>query len=111
MNGTTWVLPCSLVPSPTNIICEAVYSFALNQGHTIWINDVECITLGHGFKEDIIRHVYYGTERIIEDLRIMDGQQQCTGFIEMQPKWVIRNKRTGLVNGIRQPENIDSIDN
>ncbi|CAM4905461.1 unnamed protein product [Rotaria socialis] len=110
LNGTTWVFPCSLVPSPTNIACEAVYSFALEQGHTVWINDIECITLGHGFKEDIARHVYYGTERIIEDLRIMDGQQQCTGFIEIEPKWVIRNKRMGLVNGIRQPENIDSID-
>ncbi|CAF2924759.1 unnamed protein product [Rotaria sp. Silwood2] len=111
LNGITWILPCSLVPSPTNITCDAVYSFALDQGHTIWINDIECVTLGHGFKEDIVRHVYYGSERVIEDLRIMDGEQNCTGFIEIQPKWLIRNKRTGLVNGIRQPENIDIISN
>ncbi|CAF0990373.1 unnamed protein product [Rotaria sordida] len=111
LNGVTWVLPCSLVSCPTNIICEAVYSFALDQGHTIWVNDIECVTLGHGFKEDIVRHIYYGSERVIEDLRIMDGQQNCTGFIEIQSKWVIRNKRTGLVNGIRQPENIDIISN
>jgi hypothetical protein len=65
---------------------------------------VECVSLGHGFKEDIVRHVYYGSERVIEDLRTMDGQQKCTGFIQIQSKWVMRNKRTGLVNGIRQPQ-------
>jgi len=109
LNGIQWIFPCSLVSSPTNIICDAVYSFALDKGHTIWINDIECITLGHDFKEDIVRHSYYGNQRVIEDLRILDEQQKCTGFIEIQPKWMIRNKRTGLVNGIRQSQNIDII--
>jgi len=109
LNGVEWILPCSLIPSPTTIVCESVYSFALTEGHTIWINDVECVTLGHGFKEDIVRHVYYGSERVIEDLRIMDGEQKCTGFIEIEPKWVMRNKRTGLVKGIRKAQIIGLI--
>ena len=109
LNGLQWIFPCSLVSSPTNVECEAVYSFALDQGHTIWINDIECVTLGHGFKEDIVRHAYYGTQRVIEDLRFFDGQQKCTGLIEIQSKWIIRNKRTGLVNGIRQPQNMNII--
>ena len=70
----------------------------------MWINDVECVTLGHGFKEDIVRHVYYGSDRVIEDLRVMDGEQECNGFIEIKPSWVTRNKRTGRVNGIRQAQ-------
>ena len=86
--------------------CEAVYSFALDQGHTMWTNDVECVTLGHGFKEDIVRHAYYGTDRVLEDLRLMDGQQNCTGLIEIQVNWVIRDKRTGLASVIQQPPNI-----
>jgi len=109
LNGIEWIFPCSLVSSSTNILCEAVYSFALNEGHTIWINDVECVALGHEFKEDIVRHAYYGSKRVIEDLRILDGEQQCTGFIEIQPKWIVRNKRTGLVNSIRQPQNSEII--
>lgn len=86
-----------------------MYSFALNQGHTVWVNDIECVTLGHGFQEDVVRHAYYGTERVIEDLRIMDGQQNCTGVIEMRSKWVKRNKWTNLVCAIRQPENLDFV--
>jgi len=92
-----------------NILCEAVYSFALNQEHTIWVNDIECVTLGHDFKEDIVRHSYYGSKHIIEDLRILDGKQQCTGFIEIQSSWIMRNKQTGLVNSIRQPQNSEMI--
>jgi len=111
LNGIEWIHPCSLVPSTTKITCEAVYSFALNEGHTIWINDIECVTLGHEFKEDIVRHSYYGSKRVIEDLRILDGEQECTGFIEIEPKWIVRNKRTGLVNGIRQIQNSDMISN
>jgi hypothetical protein len=111
LNGSQWIYPCSLVSSPTTITCEAVYSFALDEGHTIWINDIECVTLGHEFKEDIVRHGYYGSKRVIEDLRIMDGEQECTGYIEIQPKWITRNKRTGLVHGIRQPQSIDNNSN
>jgi len=86
-----------------------VYSFALDQGHTIWVNDIECVTLGHEFKEDIVRHTYFGSKRVIEDLRILDEEQQCTGFIEIQSTWIMRNERTGLVHNIRQPQNSEII--
>jgi hypothetical protein len=69
----------------------------------MWVNDIQCVTMGHGFKADIVRHAYYGTDRVVEDLCLMDGQQNCTGFIEIQVNWVMRDKQTGLVNGIRQP--------
>jgi len=79
-------IPCSFVPSPTDVLCDAVYSFALDERHTIWVNDIECITLGHGFQDDIVRHRYDGTQRVIEDLRFLDGQGKCTGLIEIQSK-------------------------
>lgn len=104
MNDNKWIFPCSLVPSPTNIVCEEVYSFALDQGHTVLVNDIECATLGHEFKEDIVRHGYYGSKRVIEDLKVLDQGQRCTGFIEIEPTWIMRNQRTGLVCSIRQPQ-------
>lgn len=80
-----------------------MYSFALDQHHTIWVNNVECVTLGHGFMEDVVRHTYYGTDRVLKDLSLMDEQQNCTGMIEVQPNWIKRDKRTELVNGIKMP--------
>lgn len=111
LNGLQWIFPCSLVTAPTDVLCDAVYSFALDHGHTVWINDVECVTLGHGFQDDIVRHRYYGTERVIEDLRCLDGEGKCTGVIEIQSEWLVRNKRTGLIHGIRRPVNNNLISN
>jgi len=100
LNGVQWVHPCSIHPS-TDIICESVFSFALDKGHTVLVNDVECITLGHGFKDDVLRHNYYGTHRIIEDLRLLDSQQNANGLVRIQINDIQRNKRTGLVNRIQ----------
>jgi hypothetical protein len=94
-------MPCSLVSSPSEISCDAVYNFALDQGHTMLVNDVECVTLGHRFKEDVVRHVYYGSQRVIEDLQRLDLEQNNTGFIEIDEAILVRNKQTGLVSGLQ----------
>lgn len=95
-----WIMPSSLVSSPSEIFCDAVYNFALDQGHTVLVNDVECVTLGHGFKEDVVRHTYYGSERVIEDLRRLDFEQNNAGFIEISEEILVRNRQTGLVIGL-----------
>jgi len=69
----------------------------LDREHTIWVNDIECVTLGHQFQDDIVRHNYYGSQRVIEDLRKLDGEQFCTGYIEIQPTWIIRNPQTNRI--------------
>ncbi|CAF3169117.1 unnamed protein product [Rotaria socialis] len=99
--GQQWVMPCSLVSAPTEISCEEVYNFALDQGHTVVVNDIECVTLGHGFKEDVVRHNYYGTQRVIDDLRQLDFEQHNSGIIEVTEEVLIRNKHSGLVTGLR----------
>ena len=94
-------MPCSLVSAPTEIPCEEVYNFALDQGHTVIVNDIECVTLGHGFKDDIVRHSYYGTQRVIEDLRQLDCEQNNSGIIEITEDVLMRNQQTGLVHGLK----------
>ena len=95
-------MPCTLVSAPTEISCEEVYNFALDQGHTLLVNNVECVTLGHSFKEDVVRHSYYGTQRVIQDLRRLDFEQNNFGIIEITEETLIRNEQTGLVSGLRQ---------
>lgn len=92
-------MPCSLVSSPSEIDCDAVFNFALDQGHTVLVNNVECVTLGHGFQEDVVRHSYYGSQRVIEDLRKIDLQQNRTGLIEITEGALVRSRQTGLVTG------------
>lgn len=96
-----WIMPCSLASAPTEITCEEVYNFALDQGHTVLVNNVECVTLGHGFKDDIVRHSYYGTKRVIEDLCRLDNQQKNSGIIKITADDLVRNQISGLVTGVK----------
>ena len=36
--------------------CEYVYNFVLSRGHVLIVGGVECVTLGHGFREEGVRH-------------------------------------------------------
>ncbi|CAF2321511.1 unnamed protein product [Rotaria sp. Silwood2] len=99
-----WIMPCSLVSSPNEISCEAKYNFVLDKDHTVLVNDVECVTLGHGFKEDVVRHSYYGSQKVINDLQRLNLEQNNGGFIEITEKMLVRNIKTGLVNGLQSQQ-------
>lgn len=49
--------------------CEAVYNFILENGNSLDINGICCATLAHGIKGKNIEHEYFGTEKIVEDLK------------------------------------------
>ncbi len=72
--------------------CEEVHSFALDQGHTVFANDIEYVILGHRFIDDVIRDTYYRTKRIIGNLRRFDIEQTNLEIIAMTEEVPIRNK-------------------
>lgn len=53
--------------------CAEVYNLVLDTDHIVVVNGIGCVTLGHGFKGDVVNHDYYGTSRVIDDLRSQDG--------------------------------------
>ncbi|CAF3988251.1 unnamed protein product, partial [Rotaria sordida] len=55
----------------------------------------------HGFKEDVVRHSYYGSERVINDLERLNLEQNNGGLIEITEKMLIRNIKSGLVDGLQ----------
>lgn len=77
--------------------CEAVYSFVLEQGNTMMINGMECITLGHNLEGDVVGHPYFGSQKVIEDLKKFKGWN--SGLIEFKEGCMIKNPETGLVCG------------
>ena len=77
-----------------------VYNFALETGHCLAIGGYEACTLGHGFDESaVVRHAYYGTARVIEDLK--STGQWAAGRVELTLEDVQRGK-AGLVTGMRR---------
>lgn len=63
-----WVFPGD-IKEP--IICStgSIITLVLDNHHVGFINGYPCIMLGHGFTDGILDHPYYGTERVIDDLK------------------------------------------
>jgi len=91
-----WYFPCSL-QSPVNTKCDAVYSFVLDCHHSMIINGIECVTLGHDFKEDVVSHPYFGSRLVIEDIMKLPGWNN--GLIEFNSGCVIKSSITDLICG------------
>ena len=93
--GDDWVFPRS-VKTPTVRYCEAVYCIALEDGHVLDIGDIGCVGLGHDFEEnDVIKHPYFGSRRIIDDLDVMPVNEDY--IIVINSKNVKRNAKNNLI--------------
>ena len=96
--GNTFRFPCKLSDLYEYSDCKYVYSFALDQGHTMVINDIECITWGHSFKDPVAAHPFFGSDSVINVLQKLDHDH--TGHIDL-PYWTVhRNSETGLIDGL-----------
>ena len=97
-----WRFPCHLL-EPVEVECDAVYSFVLEDSHEdiVIINSIECVTLGHRYAGDVIGHPYFGTERVREDLRRMNGWDD--GCVELNEiNCIMKDGATGLVSALLQ---------
>ncbi|EAR92685.1 von willebrand factor type A (vWA) domain was originally protein (macronuclear) [Tetrahymena thermophila SB210] len=93
-----WLFPTDIAPTKM-AQCSSVYSFLLESGHSMMINDIECVTFAHGFQEDKVKHEYFGTNKVSRDLMWMKGYFK--GHVKLQNSPSIRDQATGLVVGLR----------
>jgi hypothetical protein len=89
-----WDFPENINKSD-EIDCEKIYSFVLNKNHIMYINNIQCVTLGHGFQDNVVSHNYFGTDKVIKDLENMPGWNK--GKIYLKPNPLVRDPNTGLV--------------
>jgi hypothetical protein len=93
--GGQWHFPCDLV-QVLEYPCEYVYSFVLEDNHSMMINGIECITLGHKLEEnEVVKHAYFGTDWVIQDLKRLPGW--AYGLVELGPNAVVRNEKSGRI--------------
>jgi len=83
-------------------ICEQteVYSILLDNGHTCLINNTWCICLGHNYTYGILKHEYFGSQKIHDDLSKMRGWNN--GLVEINSNDLSRDMNTGLICEINQ---------
>ena len=69
----TWKFPKDIGTTKT-IICRELFNLVLENHHIVYVNNIECVTLGHGITaNDIIMHEFFGTQKVIDCLKIANG--------------------------------------
>lgn len=80
-----------------------VYNFVLFSGVGVCINGMDVVTMGHGIiNNPIISHPFFGTNRIIYDLKMYSPMGWEKGFILLDNARIIRDEKTNMVKGIRR---------
>eukprot|EP00746_Dinoflagellata_sp_MGD_P117851 gnl/MRDRNA2_/MRDRNA2_53815_c0_seq1.p1 gnl/MRDRNA2_/MRDRNA2_53815_c0~~gnl/MRDRNA2_/MRDRNA2_53815_c0_seq1.p1 ORF type:complete len:765 (+),score=152.99 gnl/MRDRNA2_/MRDRNA2_53815_c0_seq1:89-2383(+) len=93
-----WCFPSQLANASLRT-CPAVYNLVLAGNHpSMLVSGVECSVLGHGLKDPVATHEFFGTSAIIEALERMPGWQ--AGLVELVPEQYIRDPTTGRVCGL-----------
>jgi hypothetical protein len=77
LNGK-WQHPANL-PYVETATALKVRTFVLDGGGSVVVNGVPAVTLGHGFADDVAAHDFYGTGRVLEDLKKFPGWDD--GFV------------------------------
>jgi len=72
MNNGKWVYPREVVKSQEQR-CDAVYNLVVDRDHIVIVNKVPLILFGHNYKEGILKHEYYGSQKVIDDLSKQSG--------------------------------------
>ena len=67
-----WVFPAD-VHAAKKVSIRAIYNLVLDAHHVVTINTLNVITLGHNKTEGILAHPYFGSEKVVEDLKKHPG--------------------------------------
>ena len=69
-----WVFPAN-IKAPLIKQCDSMITLVLDENHIGFINDYQCIMLGHGFTNSVLKHPFYGTQKVINELKKNPGYQ------------------------------------
>lgn len=94
-----WEFPININKNICVNKCKYIYSIALDNenANSVFINGIECISLGHNIiDDDIAKHPFFGSQEIIEKLKLMDGFDQKRVILPPNP--LLRNTKTQLID-------------
>jgi hypothetical protein len=82
-----WIYPCTLSP-PLTRACEGVYTLVVKNRFPVIVQGFVYATLGHNIEGDVIGHPYFGTEKVINDLKKFISYS--SGLVELKKEYFIR---------------------
>jgi len=95
MKGSSeWVFPCTLGETVVQE-CEALYSFIVRNRKPMIVDGQVFATWGHGLQGPVIGHEYFGTDRIIEDMKRFTTYG--LGIVNLVPQMIKRDPTSQLI--------------
>jgi Mg-chelatase subunit ChlD len=80
---------------------QYMYNLYVGSNNHVMIEDISCASLGHNLKDNkVIEHEYLGTEKVINDLKSMNGWNK--GLISLDNKFFSRDIKTNKINNIKK---------
>jgi hypothetical protein len=74
-----------------------LYSFAIEDSESLFVNDTEIIALGHNITDDkVASHPYFGTNKVLEDIMSLNSEGHCI----IHHNQIHRDPSTSLINKI-----------
>lgn len=70
-----WKFPINL-KSPTVVKCESMFTFIVENRKSLIVEGFVFATYGHGLEGDIISHDYFGTDKVINDIKKLDTYEE-----------------------------------
>ncbi|CAE6433545.1 unnamed protein product [Rhizoctonia solani] len=105
-NGS-WMFP-TRIQQPKSLPCDHVYSILLesssdSDSHSVFIEGIRCVTLGHGCTDPVRAHPFLGDyARIVGSLSQLEGYYGESGVVDCAG--VDRESGTGMICGFRRLE-------
>ena len=91
-DDSVWAFPIDLA-EPVISTSEYVYSFVLKKrSHAISISNWPCITLGHDLQDNVAKHDFWGTSRVINCLKNFPGWEN--GIVTLKKFNIVRKPIT-----------------
>jgi len=91
-NEDRWIHPCTLSP-PLFRACRGVYTLVVKNRYPVIVQGFVYATLGHNIQGPVIGHPFFGTNKVINDLKRFNTFTE--GFVELKKANYIRSD--GLV--------------
>ena len=83
-----WKFPIN-ISSPKEIDCKDMFTFVTKDRNSVIVDDYIFATYGHNMKGDIIEHDYFGSEKVIKDLKRFNTYD--LGYVNLKKSMFYRN--------------------
>ena len=124
-----WMFPQHIAHTLKSTACDKVYNFVvkkychddtisisstsqcnntINLASSIIVNDIECITLGHGIVDDVVAaHGFFGTDLVMKALSLCKGWKN--GYVKLKSGAFVRKQSCCQSNDCSKERTADQV--